>query len=280
MIEQIVFTIWLGILAVEDVCTRHLLMGHLLLGVISVAVLLVMQGNGWNQIWFHLGGAICGGSFLVLGKCTKQAIGYGDGIVLLILGTYLGAWKFLWLCVYTFTLCGIYISVYIIMKCRKRELMFELPFVPFLLGGYAIQNYQSKNLQLKGSATIEMLYIIPVILLVFIVAVYISFFFHDKNVLQSLAYETAVIGSSQYREGDGVQEEELYEFFLENSSRKLMFFPEPEIEITVSADEIIVIATTSKNHMDIVVEKEFPLEIIETKIRKETILEGVLDGVN
>ncbi len=280
MIEQIVLTIWLGILAVEDVCTRHLLMGHILLGAISVVVLMVMEGNVWSQILFHLGGAICGGSFLVLGKCTNQALGYGDGIVLFILGTYLGAWDFLWLCIFTFTLCGIYVSVYIIMKCRRRELMLELPFVPFLLGGYAIQNYQSKNLQLKGTATIEMLYIIPVILLVFIVAVYISFFFHDKNVLQSLAYETAVIGSSQYRDSDGIQEGELYNFFLENSSRKLLFFPEPAIDITIMGDEIIVTAVTSKNHMDIVVEKTFPLEIIETKIRKEIILEGVLDGVN
>lgn len=51
----------------------------------------------------------------------------------------------------------------------------------------------------RGVITVEMSYLIPLILLVFILIIETAFYFHDKNILLGAAAETAVVGAQAER---------------------------------------------------------------------------------
>lgn len=51
--------------------------------------------------------------------------------------------------------------------------------------------------KVRGSATVELTYMMPIIFLAFITTIYIIFYFHDKNILIGAAYETAVVGGAE-----------------------------------------------------------------------------------
>lgn len=275
-IEELVLGIWLCILAIEDWRTRSISVKWLAGAGVLVVGVLIMSDMTTMEFWSHVIGGACGGIFLVIGKISHEKLGYGDGWILVILGSYLGIQKFLEIGLGAFLLCFLYGIVEKLRKGGRREE--GVPFVPFLFGSYLGVIIEGKSIRLKGSATIEMLYIMPVIFLVFMAAVYMSFYFHDKNVLQSVTYEAALIGSSQYRDADGTQETEIIEFIEENSAKKLLFFPVPNIELSITNSEIIVKTSTSKNYMNLNIEKRLPLTTPETEIRTRYIIEGVLDG--
>ena len=52
-----------------------------------------------------------------------------------------------------------------------------------------------KRKSLKGSAVIEMSYIIPLFLGLFVLIMHTVFYFHDKAILNGAASETAVLGA-------------------------------------------------------------------------------------
>ena len=60
---------------------------------------------------------------------------------------------------------------------------------------------------LNGSMTIEMSFLMPIILFLIMNCILVVFYYHDKNVLAGAAYETAVVGSTKAREKEGVKEE-------------------------------------------------------------------------
>ena len=84
---------------------------------------------------------------------------------------------------------------------------------------------------MKGSATIEILYIMPVIFLMYVSIIYLGFFFHDKNVLQLVATEATAIGQSQYRNMGKLDIEDITVFIQEKANRRLLFFEDPDIQI-------------------------------------------------
>lgn len=67
----------------------------------------------------------------------------------------------------------------------------------------------------KGSYTVEASFLLPMILTVIVLIIYMSFFLHDRAVLQSAAYTSALRGS-QMISGEKVFSE------VENSAKKLI----------------------------------------------------------
>ena len=59
-------------------------------------------------------------------------------------------------------------------------------------------------MKLRGSLTIELAYVFPLILLVFGVLLHVLFYYHDKNILLGAAHETAAYGAGL----EEVQEED------------------------------------------------------------------------
>lgn len=67
---------------------------------------------------------------LVLGKCTKEAVGYGDGILLCALGMFYTLEELCLLCMIAGLLATIVGLFYLIVFRKGRK--YEIPFVPFL----------------------------------------------------------------------------------------------------------------------------------------------------
>lgn len=73
---------------------------------------------------------------LLAGRITRQAIGYGDGILILVCGFYLGG-RTAGLLFLTGLFCLFPVSLVLLISGKaKREQ--ELPFAPFLLTAYMI----------------------------------------------------------------------------------------------------------------------------------------------
>ena len=61
----------------------------------------------------------------------------------------------------------------------------------------------------QGSMTVEMSFLMPMVLFLIMGCILAVFYYHDKNILSGAAYETAVAGSTKAREKGGVTKEEL-----------------------------------------------------------------------
>ena len=53
--------------------------------------------------------------------------------------------------------------------------------------------------------TVEMSFLMPIIMLLVMSSIYAFFYYHDKNIIAGAAYETAVVGSNKAREKTGSQ---------------------------------------------------------------------------
>ena len=84
--------------------------------------------------------------------------------------------------------------------------------------------------KVKGSATVELAYMMPVIFLAFIVTIYIIFYFHDKNIL---------IGA----------ESQMKQLFKERIKGKFIFFAQASAEIEIGEKAVSVNARAAKGRM-------------------------------
>ena len=79
---------------------------------------------------------IIGVTLLVAAKISNQRIGYGDGIIFLILGLWIGFWDGISLLFFSLILSSI-ISVYLIIVRRKGR-DYRIPFIAFVTAAYII----------------------------------------------------------------------------------------------------------------------------------------------
>lgn len=135
MTGAVLTLLFLGIGSVYDVRSRELpgrfLFTFAVLAVLSNAVL---RYQSLSEIFY---GVLLGGSFLVLGWITKEAIGYGDGIGIMITGVLLGGSRTFIILAEAFFLSAFYgIGKLLLKKAAASDTM---PFYPFLftasLGG-------------------------------------------------------------------------------------------------------------------------------------------------
>ena len=105
----------------------------LILGILFIIV------DIWNGIFPYekIGGIIFGIVCLILGKATNEAIGYGDGIILLMLGLF---YKGKQMCIVMFWafLFAILVALLLVVLFRKNR-KYEIPFVPFLALGMLME---------------------------------------------------------------------------------------------------------------------------------------------
>jgi hypothetical protein len=124
-----------------------------------------------------------------------------------------------------------------------------------------------KDCKLQGSMTVEMSFLMPMILFLIMGCILTVFYYHDKNILSGAAYETAVVGSTKAREKDGVKEGELETLFYERVKNKCIMFVRPQVSVNVEKEEIEIIAAASRKYMKISVSKKAAITNPEKKIR-------------
>lgn len=131
--------------------------------------------------------------------------------------------------------------------------------------------------RIKGSATVEMAYIMPVVLFVFVVLIYILFYLHDKNIISGALYETVVVGCQKLRWEDENTEAQMEKLFRERIDGKLIFFPGADIEIILEKEMITATAYSAKNRMTIRAVQKCKVTRPETFIRNLRRIHG--DGI-
>lgn len=81
-----------------------------------------------------IGGVGIGIVCLLISKVTGEALGYGDSLLICLLGSYAGFIRTLWTVTAAFGLAGIFSLIFFVGKGRYREN--AIPFIPFLTVSY------------------------------------------------------------------------------------------------------------------------------------------------
>ncbi len=124
-------------LSVLDIQRRRLPVWLLATGAGAAAGFVVYRMFwGIGPLMLSLAGAAVGVAFLGLSKVTDESFGYGDSIVIVGLGLYLGLWKLLCVLMGAFGLSAIFSMV--MMKTQNFQRKTTLPFIPFLGAAYII----------------------------------------------------------------------------------------------------------------------------------------------
>lgn len=132
LICQGIFAVYLLILAVMDIRKKNLHLLFLLSG-FCVSAVGGLFGREIPLIMLAAGGAI-GVVFMVVSKVTEEAFGYGDSILIGVMGSFLGFWNILYVLVAAFSMAAVFSGVMMIRKHFNRKSVF--PFVPFLTAAY------------------------------------------------------------------------------------------------------------------------------------------------
>lgn len=121
------------------------------------------------------------------------------------------------------------------------------------------------HIRLKGSAVVEMSYIIPLFLGLFVLIVHAVFYYHDKAVLSAAAAETAVLGAQTVRR-EGT-EYDLEGFFRERSDGKLIWMTGTSVSVSETDREITVEASAHRSIMSLSVRQKARIACPEEKLR-------------
>lgn len=81
-----------------------------------------------------IGGVIIGIILVLISIVTRGKVGIGDGLMVSVLGLYLGFWDNLFLLMTSLFLSAIFAVLLIIIK--KEDRSYQIPFIPFLLIGF------------------------------------------------------------------------------------------------------------------------------------------------
>lgn len=115
-----------------DLVRRELSVKYLIVGTVFSTLYQILNHK---NIWYmSVCGALLGCGFLLLSKCTKEQIGYGDSWMILNLGIFLGIWKLIFMLSVVFGFSFLFSCIGLVSKKLTRRT--RIPFYPFLMLGY------------------------------------------------------------------------------------------------------------------------------------------------
>ena len=133
---------------------------------------------------------------------------------------------------------------------------------------------REKTKWLRGSTVIEMSYIIPLFLGLFVIIIHAVFYYHDKAVLNGVAGETAVLGAQAANELLAARREgteyDLEDFFSERAEGRLIYMKDISVTVTENDTEVIVYASAQRNIMKLAVRQSARIARPEKKLRMTT----------
>ncbi len=136
----------------------------------------------------------------------------------------------------------------------------------------------STDRALKGSMTVEMSFLVPMILLLIMSSILAAFYFHDKNILAGAAYETAAVGSTKIREKEKVTAEELETLFRERMTGKCILFAGSSVAVNIEKTQITIKASAHKGRFGLSVIKKAAVTEPEKHIRDIRRVKEIADG--
>ena len=131
-IGYLVIAGFLLVISVIDVKKKQLPIWLLI--IMSLFVAVFRMGYIEDTWGSTIGGIAMGAAFFVAGKLTKEAIGYGDSWIILLLGIVLGGMKIVEVVLTASFTASLFSIAYCIKKGWKKE--YAIPFAPFLTMAY------------------------------------------------------------------------------------------------------------------------------------------------
>lgn len=122
-------TIFLSICAVTDLMKRQIWWPLCVIVTVVAAVLHFIREE--RGIWEISAGVLLGAGLLFIAWATREAIGYGDGLVVAVCGSTLGIVTALQILL--LALCFSAVWSGILLAFRKAGRRDRIPFVPFML---------------------------------------------------------------------------------------------------------------------------------------------------
>lgn len=132
MIPSVVLVSLLGICSWQDLKKKEVTISLIFVyGIIGILLHLWLDRIA---IWDMLSAMGIGLCLVIVAKLFHQCIGYGDGLILMVSGIYLGMNKNMELFLYSTILSGICSVILLVFGKKKKE--YEIPFIPFVLLGH------------------------------------------------------------------------------------------------------------------------------------------------
>lgn len=145
----------------------------------------------------------------------------------------------------------------------KRKEKRELPFLPCLFMGYVCY----MNLKYKAIYTVEIAFIMPVIILLLSGVVLSGFYFHDKNVLYGKIYEMGNIARQEYRMPEDLDLGKLESALTESFGQKLLLFEQVICTVEEENDGILITGEMEYQGKKLVSSQYFTFNDTEKNIR-------------
>jgi prepilin signal peptidase PulO-like enzyme (type II secretory pathway) len=134
LIYQIISLTYLTINSITDIREKRIsIIISLIFGAIGIIINIIF--NQYNIISILLA-MLLGFIMILISKVTKEAIGIGDGIILVVMGLFTGVYNNLLILLYGLILSSIVSCFFLITK--KLDKKDKIPFIPYLLAGYII----------------------------------------------------------------------------------------------------------------------------------------------
>ncbi|MDD6037849.1 MAG: prepilin peptidase [bacterium] len=132
MIQQVVVLVLLAICAKHDIQNQRLHVNVILFfGIIGILLHMIFRRQ---TIADMLLGMFIGAALILVSKWTGGKLGLGDGLLLTVVGIYLGFEENLVLLFLGSTLCALWALYLVAVKKKSKE--DRIAFVPFLLTAY------------------------------------------------------------------------------------------------------------------------------------------------
>ena len=134
VIKEIVLLAGLGIMSVEDIRKKGI-KRLWLIGLGIVGLIFTIADAEVLCVSFLLR-FVPGVVFVLLAWATREQIGMGDALLILVMGWYLNAIELVDVCLLAFFIAGLVALVLLVVIKKSKK--FELPMVPFIFAGYVV----------------------------------------------------------------------------------------------------------------------------------------------
>lgn len=135
VIKEIVLLAGLGIMSVEDIRKKGI-KRLWLIGLGIVGLIFTIADAEVLCVSFLLR-FVPGVVFVLLAWATREQIGMGDALLILVMGWYLNAIELVDVCLLAFFIAG-FVALVLLVVIKKSK-KFELPMVPFIFAGYVVR---------------------------------------------------------------------------------------------------------------------------------------------
>lgn len=135
---------------------------------------------------------------------------------------------------------------------------------------------KKKRKKLKGSATIEMAVIVPLILGILMLIIFTIFYFHDKNIITASLMEVVMISANKDHDKAELTVAEIEDAIAERIEDKCIFLQYSVEDIELSNEKIKVEVTAQKGRFKTRIYQSMPLLKPEKEIREEKRWKSIL----